>query len=123
MLRNCPGACELSGLRRQKKINFEESYHRRGLSPKAPALLIPVQDAGALRRGRRSSGPKSVTFAASAHLFIYCVYHIIDGVEGDTVNDPESVFHGKRMKNGWKKSGLPWTCDLDPALMYLEREQ
>ena len=28
------------------------------------------------------------------------IYNIIDGFEGDTVNDPESVYHGKRMKNG-----------------------
>jgi len=36
------------------------------------------------------------------------VYNIIDGMEGDMVNDPSNVFHGKRMKNGWKNSGLPW---------------
>ena len=41
------------------------------------------------------------------------VYNIINGMEGDAVDDPQSVFHGKR-KNGWKNSGLPWTCDLDP---------
>ena len=50
------------------------------------------------------------------------VYHIIDGVEGDKVTDPESVFCGKRMKNGWKNSGLPWTYDLVPALMYLDQK-
>ena len=49
------------------------------------------------------------------------VYHIVDGVEGDKVNDPDSVFHGKRMKNGWKNSGLPWTYDLNPKQMYLEK--
>lgn len=47
------------------------------------------------------------------------VYNIIDGVEGDKVNDPESAFHGRRMRNGWKNAGLPWTYDLDPELMYL----
>lgn len=47
------------------------------------------------------------------------VYSVIDGFEGDKVKDPESVFHGQRMKNGWKNSGLPWTYSLDPALMYL----
>jgi rhodanese-related sulfurtransferase len=46
------------------------------------------------------------------------VYNIIDGMEGDTVNDPESTYHGKRMKNGWKNAGLPWTYDLDPALVW-----
>ena len=42
------------------------------------------------------------------------VYNIIDGMEGDAVDDPGSVFQGQRMKNGWKKSGLPWTYDLVP---------
>jgi rhodanese-related sulfurtransferase len=48
------------------------------------------------------------------------VYSVIDGFEGDKVKDPESVFNGQRMKNGWKNSGLPWTYSLDPNLMYLE---
>lgn len=47
------------------------------------------------------------------------VYSIIDGVEGDKVKDTESAFHGRRMRNGWKNAGLPWTYDLDPKLMYL----
>jgi rhodanese-related sulfurtransferase len=46
-------------------------------------------------------------------------YSIVDGMEGDVIDDPESVFKGKRMKNGWKNSGLPWTCDLDPERMRL----
>jgi rhodanese-related sulfurtransferase len=48
------------------------------------------------------------------------VYSVVDGFEGDKVKDPESVFNGQRMKNGWKNSGLPWTYDLDPNLMYLD---
>lgn len=48
------------------------------------------------------------------------VFSVLDGVEGDKVKDPESVFDGKRMKNGWKNSGLPWTYSLDPSRMYLE---
>ena len=31
-------------------------------------------------------------------------YSVIDGVEGDKVTDPDSVFVGKRVKNGWKNS-------------------
>jgi rhodanese-related sulfurtransferase len=45
-------------------------------------------------------------------------YNVRDGMEGETVRDPESVFQGKRMKNGWKNAGLPWTCELDPELVY-----
>jgi rhodanese-related sulfurtransferase len=46
-------------------------------------------------------------------------YNIVDGVEGDPVNDPESVFNGKRMKNGWKNSA-PWVYDIDPEKIILE---
>jgi hypothetical protein len=50
-------------------------------------------------------------------------YNILDGMEGSRVADPDSVFDGMRMKNGWKNSGLPWTYDLDPEHMMLpERE-
>ena len=42
------------------------------------------------------------------------VYNIIDGMEGDQVTDPDSVFVGMHLKNGWKLSGLPWTYDVDP---------
>jgi len=47
------------------------------------------------------------------------VYTITDGMEGDTVEDLESVFHGKRMKNGWKNSGLPWIYSIDPEKIIL----
>ncbi len=40
------------------------------------------------------------------------VYNITDGFEGDKLN-------GKRVVNGWKNSGAPWTYKLDPNLMYL----
>jgi rhodanese-related sulfurtransferase len=67
------------------------------------------------RSGGRSA--KAVDLLAEAGF--KQVYNIIDGMEGDTVDDPESLFHGKRMKNGWKNSGLPWTYDLDPEKMSL----
>jgi rhodanese-related sulfurtransferase len=47
------------------------------------------------------------------------VYTIIDGFEGDKVKDPDSVFNGKRMKNGWKNSA-PWVYDIDPEKIILE---
>jgi hypothetical protein len=40
-------------------------------------------------------------------------------MEGDKVDDPGSVHHGKRMKNGWKNSGSPWIFDVNPELTYL----
>ena len=42
------------------------------------------------------------------------VYNIIDGMEGDMVDDPTSKHYGKRMKNGWKNCGSPWTYDVNP---------
>jgi rhodanese-related sulfurtransferase len=47
------------------------------------------------------------------------VHSVIDGFEGDKVNNPNSYFNGKRLVNGWKNSGSPWTYHLDPKLMYL----
>lgn len=46
-------------------------------------------------------------------------YTIVDGFEGDKVKDPESVFFGKRMRNGWKNSA-PWIYDIDPEKIILE---
>lgn len=47
------------------------------------------------------------------------VYNIYDGMEGDKVDDPASVFQGQRMVNGWKNSGCPWTYKLTPEQMVL----
>jgi rhodanese-related sulfurtransferase len=50
------------------------------------------------------------------------VYNVINGLEGDMVNDPGSVYHGKRMRNGWKNLGLPWTYTFDSDLMWVSSE-
>jgi rhodanese-related sulfurtransferase len=49
------------------------------------------------------------------------VYNIVDGMEGDLVEDPRSVYFGKRMVNGWKNSA-PWVYTLDPEKIILEEE-
>ena len=46
-------------------------------------------------------------------------FNIVDGVEGDKVDDPGSVFHGKRLRNGWKNSA-PWVYGYDPERIILE---
>jgi rhodanese-related sulfurtransferase len=46
-------------------------------------------------------------------------YSVVDGFEGEAVKDPESYFEGKRLINGWKNSGAPWTYGLDPKLVYV----
>jgi rhodanese-related sulfurtransferase len=50
------------------------------------------------------------------------VYNIIDGAEGDAVKDPNSVYNGQRLVNGWKNSGVPWTYHIDPERMLLPTE-
>jgi hypothetical protein len=44
-------------------------------------------------------------------------------MEGDKVDDTGSVYVGKQMKNGWKKSGSPWTYDVNPKLIWLTKRQ
>jgi len=41
------------------------------------------------------------------------VYTIVDGMEGDVEKDPASPDVGKRVVNGWKNAGLPWTYKVD----------
>lgn len=47
------------------------------------------------------------------------VYNITDGFEGDAVEDPQSLYVGQRLKNGWKNSGIPWTYKVNPKLVLL----
>jgi len=71
----------------------------------------------------RSGGRAAIAINMLAAAGFANVYNVLDGMEGSRVDDPDSVFHGMRLKNGWKASGLPWTYDLDPGRMELpERE-
>ena len=69
----------------------------------------------------RSGGRSAMAVNALAKAGFTKVYNIIDGFEGDKVDDPESVYYGKRMRNGWKNSA-PWTYDLNPELVWLPSE-
>ena len=66
----------------------------------------------------RSGGRSAMAVNALAKAGFAQVHNIIDGFEGDKVDDPESIYHGKRMRNGWKNSA-PWTYKLDPKLVWL----
>ena len=68
------------------------------------------------RSGGRSAGAVNLLAQAGYKK----VYNVIDGFEGDSVKDKNSYFNGKRVKNGWKNSGAPWTYTLDPQLMYAD---
>jgi rhodanese-related sulfurtransferase len=62
----------------------------------------------------RSGGRSALAVNLLAKATFTKVYQIVDGMEGDPVTDPDSVFRGQRLKNGWKNSGAPWTYELTP---------
>jgi rhodanese-related sulfurtransferase len=62
----------------------------------------------------RSGGRSAIAVNLLAKAGFTKAYQIIDGMEGDPVKDPDSVFLGQRLKNGWKNSGSPWTYALTP---------
>jgi rhodanese-related sulfurtransferase len=67
----------------------------------------------------RSGGRAAAAINLLADAGYTHVYNITDGMEGDPVKDPESLFKGQRLVNGWKNAGLPWTYDIDPARLML----
>ncbi|MGI9224453.1 MAG: rhodanese-like domain-containing protein [Woeseiaceae bacterium] len=71
----------------------------------------------------RSGGRSAMAVNLLAEAGFRTVYTITDGMEGDKVKDPDSVFKGQRRVNGWKNSGLPWTYDIDPDRMVLPAER
>ncbi len=66
------------------------------------------------RSGGRSAAAVNLL---AQHGFIN-VYTIYDGFEGDVLDKEDSYNHGKRLLNGWKNSGAPWTYDVDVDLVY-----
>ena len=71
----------------------------------------------------RSGGRSAMAVNLLAQAGFKNVYNIIDGMEGDAVNDPVSVFHGQRLRNGWKNSGCPWTYELTGDRLLLPARQ
>ena len=67
----------------------------------------------------RSGGRSAMAVNALAKAGFTHAHNIVDGIEGDLVDDPESVYYGKRMKNGWKNSA-PWVYGVDPEKIILE---
>ena len=74
-----------------------------------PRAFVRVMSAG----GGRSAAAVNLLAKAGYRR----VYSVVDGFEGDMVKDPQSAQFGKRAKNGWKNSALPWTYALDPKLL------
>ena len=71
----------------------------------------------------RSGGRSAMAVNVLAKAGFKNVYNITDGMEGDVVKSPDSVFRGQRLVNGWKNSGLPWTYQVDPDRMVLPAAQ
>jgi rhodanese-related sulfurtransferase len=67
----------------------------------------------------RSGGRSAIAVNTLGKAGFKNVYNITDGFEGDRLELPESYENGKRIINGWKNSGAPWTYKLDPKLVYL----
>ncbi len=67
----------------------------------------------------RSGGRSAMAVNLLAEAGFKNVYNITDGIEGDMVTTPESVFLGQRLFNGWKNSGLPWTYNIAPGKMLI----
>ena len=70
----------------------------------------------------RSGGRSALAVNLLAKAGYTNVFNITDGVEGDDVKDPNSVYKGQRLVNGWKNSGVPWTYHIDPKRMVLPTE-
>ena len=71
----------------------------------------------------RSGGRSAIAVNLLSKAGFTQAHNVIDGFEGDVVKDPDSVFLGQRLKNGWKNSGCPWTYPLTPERMLLPRAQ
>ena len=91
------------------KLNAHFVAEVQTIAAPSDALLVTC------RSGDRSA--RAVDLLATAGFTN--AYTIVDGVEGNKVDDPQSVFNGKRMKNGWKNSA-PWVYTLDPEKIILE---
>ena len=71
----------------------------------------------------RSGGRSAIAANLLAQAGYKHVYNIVDGMEGDAVEDAQSVFAGQRLRNGWKNSGCPWTYKLTPDRMVLPEDR
>jgi len=69
----------------------------------------------------RSGDRAAVAINLLAEAGFVNVYNVIDGMEGDLIDDPENDYHGKRMKNGWKNAECPWTYALNSEQMLLRK--
>jgi rhodanese-related sulfurtransferase len=93
----------------ESNIDFTKEVERRqkakGLNKEATVILI-------CRSGDRSAKASDLL---EMHGFKK-VFSITEGFEGDM--GKEGAQAGRRLLNGWKNAGLPWSYKLDKAKMY-----
>lgn len=80
---------------------LNDFLHSRGLDADSVIVLL-------CREGRRSA--RAAKFLNQ--LGYSNVYTVVDGFEGDMAQS--GAHKDKRMVNGWKNAGLPWTYSLTP---------
>jgi len=80
----------------------------KGLSKSDPVILI-------CRSGDRSSRAANLL----KDLGFEKVYTVVDGFEGDLAKDGPNA--GKRVINGWKNAGLPWSYKLEKEKLYFPK--
>jgi rhodanese-related sulfurtransferase len=66
----------------------------------------------------RSGGRSAAAVNLLAENGFTNAYTVCDGFEGDMLEKEDSYNNGKRVLNGWKNSGAPWTYDVDIELAY-----
>jgi rhodanese-related sulfurtransferase len=71
----------------------------------------------------RSGGRSALAVNMLAEAGFTHVFQVVDGMEGDAVKEPGSLFAGQRLKNGWKNSGCPWTYKLTTERMALPEHE
>jgi len=98
--------------KRAKNENFvadiDAALKKKGLGKTDTVILM-------CRSGKRSASAVNM-LADNGYTNVYTV---VDGYEGDKVKEGENK--GKRLKNGWKNAGLPWTYSLDKDYMYFTK--
>ena len=88
--------------------DIDVALKKKGLSKNDTVILI-------CRSGKRSATAANA-LAGNGYTKVYTV---VDGYEGDKLKEGKKK--GKRMKNGWKNTGLPWTYSLDRDYMYFTK--
>ncbi len=98
--------------KRSNNANFvadvDKALAKKGLTKSDTVILI-------CRSGKRTATAANL-LAKNGYKKVYT---IVDGYEGGKAKKGENK--GKRVVDGWKNSGLPWTYSLDGDLMYYSK--